>query len=157
MVVNANTFVHGYFSFWFLSVHLWVRLTSISFTSLFYPTLCLVRFLPSMGFFRHGRSEWYRASGIVQIGRDLKTGQRVAIKQMNLRKQPKKELILNEILVMRAHRNPNIVNYLDSYLVSAVAAIAISMPARTHVRARAHTHTQTHKHTIACLRARSQK
>ncbi|TPP61609.1 serine/threonine-protein kinase PAK 1 [Fasciola gigantica] len=57
------------------------------------------------------------ASGIVQIGRDLKTGQRVAIKQMNLRKQPKKELILNEILVMRAYRNPNIVNYLDSYLL----------------------------------------
>ncbi|VDP77345.1 unnamed protein product [Echinostoma caproni] len=57
------------------------------------------------------------ASGVVQIGRDIKTGQRVAIKQMNLRKQPRKELILNEILVMRAHRNPNIVNYLDSYLL----------------------------------------
>ncbi|VDN31324.1 unnamed protein product [Dibothriocephalus latus] len=59
-----------------------------------------------------------RASGVVYVGEDIKTKRRVAIKQMNLRQQPKKELILNEILVMRAHRNGNIVNYLDSYLVS---------------------------------------
>ncbi|CAL8102994.1 unnamed protein product [Calicophoron daubneyi] len=65
----------------------------------------------TLGLIGHG------ASGVVKIGRDLNTGCRVAIKQMNLRKQPKKELILNEILVMRAHRNPNIVNYLDSYLL----------------------------------------
>uniref|UniRef100_A0A8C6HTX4 non-specific serine/threonine protein kinase n=1 Tax=Mus spicilegus TaxID=10103 RepID=A0A8C6HTX4_MUSSI len=43
--------------------------------------------------------------------------QKVAIKQMNLQQQPKKELIINEILVMRENKNPNIVNYLDSYLV----------------------------------------
>ncbi|EGW04277.1 Serine/threonine-protein kinase PAK 1 [Cricetulus griseus] len=36
---------------------------------------------------------------------------------MNLQQQPKKELIINEILVMRENKNPNIVNYLDSYLV----------------------------------------
>jgi len=36
---------------------------------------------------------------------------------MNLSQQPKKELIINEILVMRENQNPNIVNYLDSYLV----------------------------------------
>lgn len=39
----------------------------------------------------------------------------VAIKQMNLQQQPKKELIINEILVMRENKNPNIVNYLDRY------------------------------------------
>lgn len=45
---------------------------------------------------------------------------------MNLRQQPKKELILNEILVMRAHKNANIVNYLDSFLVSvAIYFIAL--------------------------------
>uniref|UniRef100_A0A8C9VNY1 non-specific serine/threonine protein kinase n=1 Tax=Scleropages formosus TaxID=113540 RepID=A0A8C9VNY1_SCLFO len=38
-------------------------------------------------------------------------------KQMNLQQQPKKELIINEILVMRENKNSNIVNYLDSYLV----------------------------------------
>lgn len=37
---------------------------------------------------------------------------------MNLSQQPKKELIINEILVMRENKHPNIVNYLDSYLVS---------------------------------------
>lgn len=40
-------------------------------------------------------------------------GFQVAIKQMNLQQQPKKELIINEILVMRENKNPNIVNYLD--------------------------------------------
>lgn len=32
---------------------------------------------------------------------------------MNLQQQPKKELIINEILVMRENKNSNIVNYLD--------------------------------------------
>ena len=36
---------------------------------------------------------------------------------MNLSQQPKKELIINEILVMRENKHPNVVNYLDSYLV----------------------------------------
>ncbi|KAM9319799.1 serine/threonine-protein kinase PAK 1 [Gastrophryne carolinensis] len=57
------------------------------------------------------------ASGTVYIALEVATGQEVAIKQMNLQQQPKKELIINEILVMRQNKNPNIVNYLDSYLV----------------------------------------
>ncbi|VDP26602.1 unnamed protein product [Schistosoma margrebowiei] len=65
------------------------------------------------------------ASGVVYIGRELQSGCRVAIKQMSLRQQPRKELILNEILVMRTYRNPNVVNYLDSYLVSSLVPSSI--------------------------------
>ena len=36
---------------------------------------------------------------------------------MNLANQPKKELIINEIAVMKHNRHINIVNYKDSYLV----------------------------------------
>ncbi|CAI4228725.1 unnamed protein product [Auanema sp. JU1783] len=57
------------------------------------------------------------ASGSVYTAIEMSTGAEVAIKQMNLKDQPKKELIINEILVMRENKHANIVNYLDSYLV----------------------------------------
>ncbi|CAH3025166.1 unnamed protein product [Porites evermanni] len=57
------------------------------------------------------------ASGTVYTAIEIATGHEVAIKQMNLSQQPKKELIINEILVMRENKHPNIVNYVDSYLV----------------------------------------
>ena len=57
------------------------------------------------------------ASGTVFTAIESSTGMEVAIKQMNLSQQPKKELIINEILVMRENKHPNVVNYLDSYLV----------------------------------------
>lgn len=57
------------------------------------------------------------ASGVVFTALEIATGNEVAIKQMNLSQQPKKELIINEILVMRENKHPNVVNYVDSYLV----------------------------------------
>lgn len=41
---------------------------------------------------------------------------KVAIKQMELKMQPRKELIVNEILVMRESQHPNIVNFFGAYL-----------------------------------------
>ncbi|GEQ68420.1 hypothetical protein JCM33374_g2088 [Metschnikowia sp. JCM 33374] len=59
------------------------------------------------------------ASGEVYLAESLIPGQnnrKVAIKQMDLQAQPRKELIINEILVMKDSRHDNIVNFLDSYL-----------------------------------------
>lgn len=56
------------------------------------------------------------ASGGVYTGYERATNRLVAIKQMNLEQQPKKDLIINEILVMKDSCHPNIVNYIASYL-----------------------------------------
>uniref|UniRef100_A0A8C5FVT0 non-specific serine/threonine protein kinase n=1 Tax=Gadus morhua TaxID=8049 RepID=A0A8C5FVT0_GADMO len=84
-------------------------------------TLSLVHTIVSVGDPKKKYSRFEKigqgASGTVYTAIDIATGQEVAIKQMNLQQQPKKELIINEILVMRENKNPNIVNYLDSYLV----------------------------------------
>jgi len=58
------------------------------------------------------------ASGTVYTAIETATGMEVAIKQMNLQQQPKKELIINEIIVMKENKHPNVVNFLDAYLVS---------------------------------------
>lgn len=58
------------------------------------------------------------ASGGVYTGHEMDNNRIVAIKQMNLEQQPKKELIINEILVMKESKHPNIVNFIDSFLIS---------------------------------------
>ena len=44
-------------------------------------------------------------------------GERVAIKQIRLSEQPKKQLIMNELLVMNDSRQENIVNFLEAYII----------------------------------------
>jgi p21-activated kinase 1 len=55
-------------------------------------------------------------SGIVFAAYQVGTNSPVAIKQMDLDKQSRRDLIINEILVMRASRHANIVSYIDSFL-----------------------------------------
>lgn len=56
------------------------------------------------------------ASGGVFTAFEVGSRRCVAIKQMNLEQQPKKDLIINEIIVMKDSKHKNIVNFIDSYL-----------------------------------------
>nr|XP_054497672.1 serine/threonine-protein kinase PAK 3-like [Agelaius phoeniceus] len=56
--------------------------------------------------------------GTVYKATDPATGNVVALKKMPLRRRSKKELVVNEIQIMKENRHPNIVNYIDSYLVN---------------------------------------
>ncbi|KAJ3024479.1 UNVERIFIED_CONTAM: Protein kinase [Siphonaria sp. JEL0065] len=58
------------------------------------------------------------ASGKVYLSRNVFDSDApvVAVKQMILSKQPRKDLLLNEILIMKESSHPNIVKYIDSYL-----------------------------------------
>ena len=56
------------------------------------------------------------ASGGVFKAYEVGSRKCVAIKQMNLEQQPKKDLIINEILVMKDSKHKNIVNFTDSFL-----------------------------------------
>lgn len=54
---------------------------------------------------------------MVFVAKTLASGKKVAIKQMDLAQQPRKELIVNEIIVMKESQHPNVVNFLEAFLV----------------------------------------
>jgi serine/threonine protein kinase len=56
---------------------------------------------------------------MVFVAKTLATGRKVAIKQMDLAQQPRKELIVNEIIVMKESHHPNVVNFLEAFLVKS--------------------------------------
>ncbi|KAI5290004.1 signal transducing kinase of the PAK [Ascosphaera aggregata] len=60
------------------------------------------------------------ASGGVFTAYENGTNRCVAIKQMDLAVQPKKDLIINEILVMKESKHRNIVNYIESHVRDGV-------------------------------------
>ncbi|XP_059349041.1 serine/threonine-protein kinase PAK 3-like [Ammospiza nelsoni] len=62
--------------------------------------------------------------GTVYKALDAATGQAVAVKEIDLQHQRCKE-VLKEILVMREMRNPNIVTYLESYLVNEFVLLVL--------------------------------
>ncbi|XP_044735406.1 serine/threonine-protein kinase PAK 2 [Chrysoperla carnea] len=57
------------------------------------------------------------ASGIVFIATDTVLKQRVAVKDIDVTKQTRKELLLNEIRILKEFNHENLVNFLDAYLV----------------------------------------
>ena len=57
------------------------------------------------------------ASGSVYLANHLQTAAKVAVKQMDLAKQSRLDLIVNEIMIMKESHHGNIVNFLDSFLV----------------------------------------
>ena len=57
------------------------------------------------------------STGIVFSVTDLRTNAKRALKKMNLYNQQRRELLFNEVVIMREHHHENIVKMLDSFVV----------------------------------------
>ncbi|XP_078097219.1 serine/threonine-protein kinase PAK 4-like [Mustelus asterias] len=57
------------------------------------------------------------STGIVCIATVKSTGKLVAVKKMDLRKQQRRELLFNEVVIMRDYHHENVVEMYNSYLV----------------------------------------
>ncbi|KAM4041746.1 serine/threonine-protein kinase PAK 5 isoform 2-T2 [Anomaloglossus baeobatrachus] len=57
------------------------------------------------------------STGIVCIATEKHTGRQVAVKKMDLRKQQRRELLFNEVVIMRDYHHENVVDMYNSYLV----------------------------------------
>ncbi|KAM9317895.1 serine/threonine-protein kinase PAK 4 [Pholidichthys leucotaenia] len=57
------------------------------------------------------------STGIVCIATVKTTGKLVAVKKMDLRKQQRRELLFNEVVIMRDYHHENVVEMFNSYLV----------------------------------------
>ena len=59
------------------------------------------------------------STGVVCTATDLRSnGRVVAVKQMNIDKQQRRELLFNEVMILKDAKHPNIVESFDSYMVN---------------------------------------
>lgn len=56
--------------------------------------------------------------GLFFIKKNIFVGRQVAVKKMDLRKQQRRELLFNEVVIMRDYHHPNIVETYSSFLVN---------------------------------------
>eukprot|EP01103_Thecamoeba_quadrilineata_P015971 TRINITY_DN51_c3_g7_i1.p1 TRINITY_DN51_c3_g7~~TRINITY_DN51_c3_g7_i1.p1 ORF type:complete len:692 (+),score=180.27 TRINITY_DN51_c3_g7_i1:71-2146(+) len=54
-------------------------------------------------------------------------GREVALKQMVISKQVKKDVLINEIMIMKFSNHPNIVNYINSYILDGALYVAMEL------------------------------
>ncbi|KAM4712572.1 serine/threonine-protein kinase PAK 6b isoform 2-T3 [Anableps anableps] len=57
------------------------------------------------------------STGVVCIAREKHSGRQVAVKMMDVRKQQRRELLFNEVVIMRDYQHPNVVQMFRSALV----------------------------------------
>ncbi|XP_029454372.1 serine/threonine-protein kinase PAK 6 [Rhinatrema bivittatum] len=57
------------------------------------------------------------STGVVCIAREKHSGRQVAVKMMDLRKQQRRELLFNEVVIMRDYQHVNVVEMYKSYMV----------------------------------------
>ena len=57
------------------------------------------------------------STGVVYTADHINTRQRLAIKTMNLARQQRRELLFNEVVIMRDYQHPNIIRMIDAHLV----------------------------------------
>jgi hypothetical protein len=67
------------------------------------------------------------ASGSVYRAKDVASGDVVAIKQMVLEDQARDDIVLNEIMIMQDSRHPNIVNFVNAFLLEGTLWVAMEL------------------------------
>lgn len=72
---------------------------------------------PMDRYIRHCKDLGAGAGGIVFAATDRQTHKQVAIKDIDMLKQNRKELLVSEIKILRDFKHENLVNFLDAYIV----------------------------------------
>lgn len=72
---------------------------------------------PNDRYYRSNKDIGAGACGIVFVATDKVTDKQVAIKDIDMMKQNRKELLLSEIKILRDFKHENLVNFLDAYIM----------------------------------------